>query len=141
MIEGKDLMLFVNGKSIAMAVDCTFNLSVEAVENTSKINGNYKSYIPNMIDWNITSNNIVTNSGEGVSLLSLLRLAVAKTIVDVAFTIKAENTDTVPEGGWTPRADGLIKGKAFITSISETATNGDVATFAISLQGTDELTI
>lgn len=141
MIEGKDLMLFVNGKSIAMAVDCTFNLSVEAIEDTSKTNGIYRSYRAGSVEWNVQSNNIVTNSGEGVSLLPLLRLAVAKTIVDVAFTIKAENTDTVPEGGWTPSADGIITGKAFITSISETATNGDVATFTISLQGTDDLII
>lgn len=142
MIQGRDLMLFLDGKSTAFALDCVLNVSVEPIEKTSKTNGRFKSFKAGMIAWDVSSSNIVADTDKGVTFYTLLRAMLDKKTFDVTFAIKAETDDTVPTGGWTPDSSTtMITGKAFITSLSETAQTDDNVTFTMTLQGTDELTL
>lgn len=149
--NGSDLMLFLNGKSIAFATNHTLGISVETVETSSKDNGGGKwtSKAARKISWTVSSENLycLKNEGptqnQGNTYDDLFDLLVARNPIDIVFSVEAQyqsKPDEVPEGGWTPITKGQYKGKAIITSLDVNAPNGDNATLSVSLEGVGALT-
>ena len=141
IVQGKDLMLFTSGVSIAMATNTTLDLSCETKDVSSKDHGDWLAYQAGKLGWNMKSDNLYTTA----SYDALMALAIARTPIAVVFTTSG-NTGAddgtgvvVPAGGWTPTASSGYSGNAIITSVSANAPDGDKATFSITLQGTGAL--
>lgn len=154
-IQGQDLMLFVKTgdgtlKSIAFSTNHTLSTSLETQENSSKDEGcgRWQSYTPGMMQWSVTSENLMAEKAtNGHTFNSLFDVYLKREPVEVAFALQKDYTDLTtkldtdwdaPTTGWSP-SDNQYSGKALITNLEVTATNGQVATYSISLQGVGNL--
>lgn len=136
-IKGQELMLFVNGKSIAYATNHTLNLSAELadVSNKDEGSGDWKVQEVKQMSWEATTENLYSVDGYN----SLFTLMTAKTPITAVFAPKTETDINVPSGGtWT--ASSGYTGEVIINSISVNAQVGDYATFTVNFTGVGALT-
>lgn len=140
-VEGKDLMVFVEDKAIAMATSCTLDLTTAVNTMSSKDSGCWEENSAGKLSWTISSDSIVS-SGEATTSMAydkLMKLQIERKEVEVVFALASNANDCagVPEGGW--KAGSGWKGKALITSISITAPDSENATMSITFTGTGKL--
>lgn len=144
VINGGDLMLFIDGKSIAFATSHKLSINVETVETTSKDSGGkWVSKAARKISWNCNTENLYSNDGEGVNFDQLFDKLVARQEITAVFCLEkdyASKADNVPEGGWLPSTTGTYTGKVIITALEANAPNGDNATFTATFEGVGALT-
>ena len=136
VINGSDLMLFKASKSLAAATSCTLDLTMEAKENTSKDSGCWKSAFGGQLGFSMKSDNLFTVA----DYTDLVNAMIARDPIEFQFSTASNKTDCsgVPMGGWTPETN-LFKGKVLITNISATASNGEAATYSVSMEGVGAL--
>lgn len=143
--KGRDLMLFaeIAGKwtAFAAAKECSYAISVEMGESTSKDSGVWKEAYPTKISWNAKTSGLVTLVHE---LNSDVLLSMMKTMLPIklrfAKVTEVNKQEGVPENGWTPSTVSSYKeGMAYISSLEESAPDGDSATYSASFEGTGEL--
>lgn len=139
-IQGSDLMLFVDNKSIAYATNHTLEISGETQDTSNKDEGagGWSSNEVSILSWSATSDNLYSVDGEGDNFEDLFDLMIAKTPIDAVFAVKSQSTVDVPTGGWTAAATGY-KGKVVITSLSLNAPHGEYATYTAQFQGVGSL--
>lgn len=144
VINGGDLMLFIDGKSIAFATSHKLSINVETVETTSKDSGGkWVSKAARKISWNCNTENLYSNDGEGITFDDLFDKLVARQEITAVFCLEkdyASKADNVPEGGWIPSTTGTYTGKVIITALEANAPNGDNATFTATFEGVGALT-
>lgn len=144
VINGGDLMLFIDGKSVAFATSHKLSINVETVETTSKDSGGkWVSKTARKISWNCSTENLYSNDGEGVNFDDLFDKLVARQEIDAVFCLEkdyATKADEVPTGGWIPSDTGTYSGKVIITALEANAPNGDNATFTATFEGVGALT-
>lgn len=139
-IKGGDLMLFVDGKTIAYATNHTLNINGETQDTSNKDEGggDWGSQEVSILNWDASSDNLYSEDGEGNNFEDLFDIMVAKTPVDAIFARKSENATEVPTGGWTSKPKGY-KGKVIISSLSLNAQNGEWSSFTANFQGVGAL--
>lgn len=143
---GQNIQLYVDGSTIAFAKDSQISISVSEVDVSNKDHGGYSAFEAGLVDWSMTSNNLVANKRSGKGFDDLLDLLLAKEPVDVIFGMKDTVVDrndeyTVPDtGGWPAPTKGGWKGKAIITSLDMSSPNGEVSTMNVTLKGCSPLT-
>ena len=139
VIKGRDLMLFINGKSIAFATSHSLSISLDTTETTSKDSGGkWTSALANKMSWGMQSENLMSNDGEGVGFEQLFDMMTAQQPIDAVFALEKNyknKADEVTKGGWIPSTTGTYSGKVLITSLECSAPNEDNATFSVSLTG------
>ena len=143
---GQNIQLYVAGETIAFAKDSQISISVSEVDVSNKDHGGYSAFEAGLVDWSMTSNNLIGNKRSGKGFDDLLALLLKKEPVDVIFGMKDTTVDrndeyTVPEtGGWPSPTKGGWKGKALITSLDMSSPNGEVSTMNVTLKGCSPLT-
>lgn len=102
VINGGDLMLFIDGKSIAFATSHKLSINVETVETTSKDSGGkWVAKAARKISWNCSTENLYSNDGEGMTFDQLFDKLTARTPIKAVFCLEKEYStkkDEVPEG-------------------------------------------
>lgn len=138
-IKGGDLMVFVEGVSIAYATSHTLTVGADTTDTSNKDEGggDWASSEVNLLNWSATSENLM-GAGQGKGFSDLLALMTSKTKVQVAFAAKGSNAKTVPTGGWTG-GGAYASGEAYITNLSINAPNGEYATFTVEFTGVGPL--
>lgn len=141
-VEGGDLMLFLDGKSIAYATSHTLSINAETQNTSNKDDGagGWSSEEISILSWTASSENLYSEDGEGDNFEDLYDIMVARTPVTAVFAKKAENVTDVPTGGWTPKANNGYTGQVLITSLELNAANGEKATYSVQFQGFGALT-
>lgn len=139
-VQGGDIMLFVDGKSIAYATSHTLEIQGETKDTSNKDEGagGWSSNEVSILSWSATSDNLYSVDGEGNEFDDLFDLMVAKTPIDAVFAKKSQTATDVPTGGWTAGATGY-KGKVVINNLSLNAPNGEYATYSVQFQGVGAL--
>lgn len=140
-VKGGDLMLFVNGKSIAYATNHTLEINGETQNDGHKdVSSDWDSIDITKLSWAATSENLYTVDGRGRMYGDLESLMIYHTKVDLVLSMKAPTTYTEPpvDGWWTQ--DQGYTGKAIITDLQLNAPNGEYATFSIQFTGVGPLT-
>lgn len=149
IIDGGDLMLFLNGHSIAFATSHSLSISAETSETTNKdIRGGWTSSKVKKLSWTCNTENLYADEGSGISFADLFNLMVAKTEITAIFSRKAQGANVdVPNTGWTPATSLLdttdinyYTGKVVITSLEINAPDDDNATFTCEFTGCGALT-
>ena len=137
-IKGGDMMLFVDGVSIAFATSHTLTINAETTDTSNKDEGagRWRSEEVNILSWEATTENLC-GSGEGKNYDDLVALMLAKQPVAAVFGVKTESGESVPTGGW--HGSGF-SGNVLITSIEINAQNGENATFTATFTGVGPLT-
>lgn len=154
-INGQDLMVFVqkDGKytAVAFATNHTLDVSMEQIDASTKDNGNgyWSNSEPGMMSWSITTENLMSDDGSnGYDYNGLFSIMLKRETVDVCFGLKSslngedvtnDGSFNAPTSGWTPDETNCYTGKAYITSLSVTATNGEKATYNATFTGAGAL--
>lgn len=147
-LKGKDFMVFVGGKAIALATNHTLGLNAETSDTSSKDDGIWSDSEITSMAWTASSESIgAPTEGEEVDISyeELLDLFLAGEPVDLICGIpKNKSNDGVPEGGWqVPDSSSPslthYKGKALITSVEMTGGSKDNATISASFTGVGKL--
>ena len=138
-LKGKDLMLFVSDKAIALATNHTLKLTADTSDSSTKDAGQWGDEEVTKMSWEVTSENVCSADEDVNSYETMLDLMIKAEPVDVKFGIPANITsDEVPEGGWTGPTT-YYGGKALIKSVDVNAPNGENATMSVTLGGKGKL--
>ena len=135
-IRGGDMMLFVNGKSIAYATSHTLTISGDTQDTSNKDEGggNWSANEVSTLSWTAQSENMYSLDGAGSNFDDLFDIMVAKTPVTATFSKKKETTVDAPTVGWTASKPDY-EGKVVITSLELNAPNGEYATYTVQFTG------
>ena len=145
--KGNNLMCFVSGKSIAFATNHTLEISGETVSTSTKDNGGgeWETSEMGLLSWTCSSENLVGDPRSGLGYDELFDLMVKKQPVDLVFALKSTVSAAgeyyeAPTAGWTAKTNDGHKGKAFITSLTLNAPNGENSTMSVTFTGCGALT-
>lgn len=122
-VLGKDILLKVENQVVAHAKSHTLDISVSTIDTADKDSGGWSDALPGIISWSISMDALV-NYGENKSnfLNMFWGINAAKKVVVVFET------------------EGVIfNGEALITSLSQNAPNGEIASWSTTLTGTGQL--
>lgn len=138
-VKGKDLMLFVDGKAIALAKTFTLGLSQETLDASSKDDGEWEANdIVDSKSFDISSD-AVYSADEDVSTSETYDALFDKFVAGepVPFTcgIAANAATEYPEGGWTAPTSKGYQGKMMINSLSLNGNKGEAASFSVGARG------
>lgn len=149
IIRGVDLMLFVDGKSIASATNHTLTISSDTEDINTKDTG-FGLWTTTQIksmSWTVSSENLIstfytddTKTNDKYTYTKLFDMMVARKPLDITFAVRAgadldytyrdeQTTAMTPMEG-----DGFV-GQALITNITYNAQVGDNASMTIELSG------
>ena len=148
-LKGKDLMVFIGSKAVALATNHTLTLNTETSDTSSKDDGIWSDAEITGMSWTASSESIGAYAGEADKDLSyeeFIDMCMAAEPVDIIVGIPKNQTIAgVPEDGWTV-PDGTspslvhYTGKALITSIELSAPNGDNSSISATFTGVGKLT-
>lgn len=139
--NGSDLMFFVAGKSIGGATTCQVTVGAELTSTSNKDDGGGDWDVQSVkkLNWKGSSDSYLVDVAKGNSYDDLFDLMVAKTPIDVVFSLDKAAADKLlpeaPTAGWTLPTTGLYKGKAIINSLDLTVPNGDNTTYKVDFTG------
>ena len=136
-IKGSDLMLFLNGKSIAMATNHTLNIESETSDFSCKDNyvEGWSNDEVSVLSWSVTSENLYCTDELGNQYEDLFDVMCARVPIDAVFCKKKEK---VFNGYWTADEKPFI-GKVIITDLEVNAPHGDYTTYSVTFTGVGEL--
>lgn len=136
IIEGQDLLVYVDATPIAHSTTCTMTPTMETRDRVTKDTGKWKSKKAGLLDWEVTSEGLAMyGSGNYNDLYAAM-------ITRAPVTIKFSGRDAVDDNDtWTAQQDGdtYYEGQGYITNLPETAPNNEDATFTITITGDGEL--
>ena len=140
VIKGSDLMVFVGGKSIALATSHSLTISADTKETSSKDSGGkWQTSEVGTLNWSMKSENLFSAEGTaGETYDALFEKMIARTPVTLVFALEKDyktKADEVPETGWIAATEMGYKGQAIITNLEISAPNGDNATFSVDFTG------
>ena len=138
-VLGKDFMLFVGGKALALATSCKLSISAETIDTQSKDSGIWTEKDIKKLSWNGSSENLFSADDKVNGYDVLLDLMLERKPIEAKFGIPANaDSDEVPSSGWTLPA-ASYSGNVLITNLELNAPDGDKATFSATFEGTGKL--
>ena len=138
-VLGKDFMLFVGGKALALATSCKLSISAETIDTQSKDSGIWTEKDIKKLSWNGSSENLFSADDKVNGYDVLLDLMLKRKHIEAKFGIPANaDSDEVPSSGWTLPA-ASYSGNVLITNLELNAPDGDKATFSATFEGTGKL--
>lgn len=142
VLNGKDLMLWIDGKVVALSTGCTINLSAETSGAETKDDGMWTA--PEVVGMSWTANNESVDSADEERTndqvyAQLFDLFVAGEPVEITVGVPTNKNNTgLPEEGWTAPTQGY-GGKALMTALDRTGNKGSNGSISVSLQGVGAL--
>jgi hypothetical protein len=128
-VAGKNIMLYYHNPitntdiPFACSTNCTFSVQVAQKEVTSQTSAWYKEFKNDIASWTISCDGLITLENYGY--LYLLNLQQSRASIQVKFVIDNGTLGLV-----------IISGTCNLTSLQINGPWKDVATYAVSLQGT-----
>lgn len=148
-INGSNLMVFVKKgdsmTSIACATNHSLDVQTETISTSCKDStGRFDTSEPGITKWSMTTENLCSDCAKGCTEEDLFSIMLSRIPVDVAFGLEGDSSNFLegkvdaPSTGYKPMSTGGVqyKGKAYITSFTKTAQNGQIATFSATFTGT-----
>ena len=136
IINGSDLMLFIDGKSIALATSHKLTINSETVEISNKdySNGEWSVKDVKKFSWTASSENLYSTAG----FKSLYDLMIAKEPINAVFAVKT-SADLTSDSWTAGTGSDTLYGQVLITSLDVNAPDGDNATFSVNFEGYGKL--
>ena len=143
-VDGKDILIFIGGKAVALTTDTSLSLKADTQDTSSKDDGIDGEKEITQLSWSANNDSYYSADERTADVVGddLMDAFWKREVIDVVVGTPTNKSDSeVPEGGWTvPTTSNGWKGKAIITSFELKATNGQKATCSISLEGIGRLT-
>lgn len=137
-IKGQNLRVMVGGKCIAMATSCTFHVSAQLEDSSTKDStGDWQEQEVVGLSWDAQTDSLITltdNGTNGEMPQDLLGLIINKTVVTLSFD---QTNGTNNRTG----TNSAIKksGQAYVTDVNITAANRQNSTLTVQFTGTGAL--
>ena len=145
-VDGKALMLRVDGKTIALATDCMFEQNLETFDARTKDDGG-ASDVPGDITSTLSTDSLLgINEGKVQQTFATLEsLFRAKRTIPFEVMLAADAADALLREDWAPgpaRSKGFVglSGEALITSLRLGGKTTGKATMSVQLRAQGELT-
>ena len=138
-IKGQNLRILVGGKCIAMATSCTFHVSAQLEDSSTKDSvGDWQEQEVTGLSWDAQTDSLVTledNGTNGELPQDLFDIIINKTKVTLTFDQTAGTNNRVAQNSVLKRT-----GEAYLTDATATAQNRQNSTFQAKFTGTGPLT-
>ena len=137
-IKGQNLRVMVGGKCIAMATSCTFHVSAQLEDSSTKDSvGDFQEQEVTGLSWDAQTESLVTledNGTNGELPQDILSLMINKTKVTLTF-------DQTNGANNRVGMNSVIKktGQAYVTDVSISAQNRQNSTCTVQFTGTGAL--
>lgn len=142
-LNGKNLMLWIGTKVIALSKTCRLTMSGTVGDGNTKDDGIWSSGELVGISWSVNNQSVDSadqDVGNDLVYDELYDKMVAGEPVDVSYGIPSNaSNDDVPEGGWQRPLTGYYHGKALITNLDRGGDKGSSASVTVDLQGVGPL--
>lgn len=140
VLNGKDFMIFMNGKATALATSHKLTLTAETGDSASKDDGMWDESIITKMSWTASTEALVSADADVDSFDALYDAFIAGEKVTLVLGTPANLTNEgIPEAGWTVPTSGYYTGQALITSLDRTDAKGSNSTMTASFQGVGKL--
>jgi len=128
-INGKDLLVYVDGTAITHSTSCSISTNMGTVPATTKDSGSWAESLAGERNWSVSSDQLLAlDATLGVEeVFAIFAGAVQRTV-----TVKFATSDAT---------DRFFSGSARITDISISADNETAAAYSMAFEGTGELTL
>ncbi len=130
--------MMVGGKCIAMATSCTFHISAQLEDSSTKDStGDWQEQEVTGLSWDAQCDALVTltdNGTNGEMVTDLMSLMINKTLVTLSFDQTGGTNNRTGQNAAIKRT-----GSAFISDIQITAQNRQNSTHTVQFQGTGAL--
>ena len=137
-IKGQNLRVMVGGKCIAMATSCTFHISAQVEDSSTKDDANdFANNEVTGLSWDAQTDSLVTLADNGVNgelPTDLMSLIINKTKVTLTFDQTAGANNRVGQNSAIKRS-----GDAYLTDFSISAQNRQNSTLSCQFTGTGPL--
>ena len=141
-LPGKDLMLWIGNKVIALSKSCSFSLDLQTGDGNTKDDGLWDSGEIVGASWTMENQSISSADatvGNDLVYDELLDMSIAGQPLTVTMGIPGNLTNEgVPAAGWTKGAS-YRHGQALITSVRLEGAKGSDSSLTISLKGVGPL--
>ena len=124
MIQGKDLLLSLNGAPLAASTTCKLSTETDFIEVCPPTGGEWKDYIPTQHGWDVSAGCLIA-SMENHSLL--LRMQKSKQRLELSF--------------YDQGLQVFYKGDAYIKKLDTIGNYGNLAKMSVAFQACGELKI
>lgn len=140
VLNGKDFMIFVDGKATALATSHKLTLNAETSDSASKDDGMWDESIITKMSWEASTEALVSADASVESFDALYDMFIAGLEVTLICGIPTNlSNDGVPEAGWTAPSTKYYSGKALITSLDRSDAKGSNSTMTASFKGVGKL--
>jgi hypothetical protein len=137
-IKGQNLRVMVGGKCIAMATSCTFHISAQVEDSSTKDDANdFANNEVTGLSWDAQTDSLVTLTDNGVNgelPTDLMSLIINKTKVTLTFDQTAGTNNRTGQNSAIKRS-----GQAYLTDYSLSAQNRQNSTLSCQFTGTGPL--
>ena len=138
IIKGQNLRVMVDGKCIAMATSCTFHISAQMEDASTKDDtNNWAKNEPTGLSWDASTDSLVTledNGSNGELPVDLMTLIKNMTKVTLTFDQTAGTNNRIGQNASIKRS-----GDAYLTDFQVTAQNRQNSTVTCQFTGTGPL--
>lgn len=137
-IKGQNLRIMVGGKCIAMATNCTFHISAQLEDSSTKDStGDWQEQEVTGLSWDASTDSLVTladNGTNGELPADIFSLILNKTLVTLTFDQTAGNNNRTGQNATIKRS-----GTAYVNDVQVTAQNRQNSTLSVKFSGTGPL--
>ena len=146
LIRGEDMMLYVHENTgtdlapvwvdtpVAYATSNSVSYSLDTIDTSNKLTGNWKSALPGQIGWTVSTEALISNATGHMSFKTLETMMIARTPIMVKF-------GKVGAGFALDTSTTYRSGYAIITALDLNTERGGICTSSITLQGNGKLTV
>ena len=146
LIRGEDMMLYVRENTgtdlapvwadtpVAYATSNSVSYSLDTIDTSNKLTGNWKSALPGQIGWTVSTEALISNATGHMSFQTLETMMIARQPIVVKF-------GKVGAGFALDTSTTYRSGYAIITALDLNTERGGICTSSITLQGNGKLTV
>lgn len=145
-IRGKNFLIFVDGKALALTTETTLALTGETQDGTTKDDGIWQAQDIAAMSWQAQNSSFYSADKDytaGVVGAKLMELMLAAEPVDIVVGVPTNASNgEVPEAGWTQPEEGTygtFSGKGVITELQLTGNVGEMAQCSMTVEGYGQL--
>lgn len=141
---GEGLLLYVEDMvgevatliPVAYATTHTVSVNGNTIDTSSKMSGAWQDFLTGQLNWQITSESLVSKTSGHMSFNALLALMVKREAINIKIGTPTDATDFTLDA-----TKPSLEGEAVITALEQTATMSEVCTSSLTLQGKGELKV
>lgn len=142
IIYGGDLMFFIEDKPVAFSTNAKLEIKTATRPIASKDSGNWESKAVGRHSWSGSTDALYTYALTATTTTSAGQIAamqVAGAPIDLVFAVKTGASVAFAQAADAAKLN--FAGSAVITGFSVNASDGETATFSVTFEGNDVLTI